>query len=66
MSYMVSVQGGQAPCVEHPTIEEAKAEAERLAGQPKNRNATIYVLEVIAALDPVTSHKWREGNHELR
>lgn len=59
MSYMVSVDGGSAPTVEHPTLELAKAEAERLSEQSKNRYQKIRVLQVIDVLEPRHTHAWR-------
>lgn len=59
--FMVSVEGGFAPKKIHPTIEEAKTEALRLA--TSNPKARIYVLEVCDILEPVRtpSHAWRQG-----
>lgn len=61
MSYMVSVEGGSAPSATHETIEAAKAEAERLADQPRNRHATIHVLQIVGVLEQRTSHEWKGG-----
>jgi hypothetical protein len=58
MSYMVSVEGAQAPCKIHTTYQSAQMEAERLAQQHGNRNATIHVLKLVSSLKPVTTHKW--------
>lgn len=55
MSYMVSVDGMCAPSKVHETIEDAKAEAERLAAQSKNRYAIIRLLELKASLVPTSS-----------
>ena len=58
MSYMVSVEGGQAPTVIHQTYASAQQEAERLAQQPRNIQRTIHVLKLVSSLKPVTTHKW--------
>lgn len=42
--YLVSVDGSQAPKFEHPTLKEAKTEAERLANQQGMQNRQIRVL----------------------
>jgi hypothetical protein len=58
MSYMVSVEGSQAPTVIHPTYASAQMEAERLSKQPRNQQRTIHVLKLVSSLKPVTTHKW--------
>ena len=58
MSYMVSIEGSQAPIVIHPTYQSAQMEAERLAQQPRNQQRTIHVLKLVSSLKPVTTHKW--------
>lgn len=42
--YLVSVDGTQAPKFEHPTLKEAKTEAERLANMQGMNNRNIRVL----------------------
>ena len=58
MSYMVSVEGSQAPTVIHPTYASAQMEAERLAQQPRNNQRTIHVLKLVSTLRPTTIHRW--------
>ena len=58
MSYMVSVEGGQAPTVIHQTYASAQQEAERLAQQPRNNQRTIHVLKLVSTLRPTTIHRW--------
>lgn len=58
MSYMVSVEGCQAPKKIHQLYEDAQTEAKRLSEQPENRNRTIYVLKVVTKLKPVSTHQW--------
>ena len=58
MSYMVSVEGSQAPTVIHPTYQSAQMEAERLSKQPRNQQRTIHVLKLVSILKPITMHKW--------
>jgi hypothetical protein len=48
--YLVSVDGTQAPKFEHPTLKEAKAEAERLAAMQGMNNRNIRVLRQEASL----------------
>ena len=57
MSYMVSVEGSNAPTVIHPTYASAQLEAERLATQQRNRDRVIHVLKLVSSLKPVTTHK---------
>jgi len=42
--YLVSVDGTAAPKVEHPTLKDAKTEAERLANMQGMNNRNIRVL----------------------
>jgi hypothetical protein len=58
MSYMVSVEGRQAPKKIHQLYEDAQMEAKRLSEKPDNRNRAIYVLKVVSILKPVSSHQW--------
>lgn len=58
MSYMVSIEGNQAPTVIHPTYASAQMEAERLAQQPPNHQRIIHVVKLVSSLKPVTTHKW--------
>lgn len=43
--YMVSVDGAYAPSVEHPTLESAMREAERLAGLGIERQIRVLRVE---------------------
>jgi REP element-mobilizing transposase RayT len=54
--YMVSVDGNSAPKKVHDTIEEAKAEAERIS--PSQSGKTIRILYFVAVYEP--SHKLNE------
>lgn len=58
--YLVSVDGQQAPRFEHPTLEEAKTEAERLAGMQGNQDRTIRVLrqEAVLVAKKTISYTW--------
>ena len=58
--YLVSVDGRAAPTKEHDDINEALAEAERLASQPSNSKQIVRVLAQVAALAPVKmpTHQW--------
>ena len=58
MSYMVSIEGSQAPTVIHPTYASAQMEAERLAQQPRNNQRAIHVLKLVSTLRPTTIHRW--------
>jgi hypothetical protein len=58
MSYMVSIEGSNAPTVIHPTYASAQMEAERLATQPRNKDRVIHVLKLVSSFKPVTTHKW--------
>lgn len=58
MSYMVSIEGNQAPTVIHPTYASAQMEAERLAQKPRNQQRIIHVVKLVSSLKPVTTHKW--------
>ena len=60
--YLVSVCGANAPIKIHPTLEEAKAEAHRLSCDTRNRDRTIYVLQLVAILKPQIEHVWDEGD----
>lgn len=42
--YLISVDGAQAPKFEHPTLKEAKTEAERRANMQGMSNRNIRVL----------------------
>jgi hypothetical protein len=57
MTYMVAVEGKQAPSKEHEFYQDAKDEAIRLASKPDNRSAKIYILEIKAVMMPVFSHR---------
>jgi hypothetical protein len=59
MSFMVFVEGKQAPMREHETLEEARVEAERLA--TGNEGRRVLVLSVVAVLEPIRGHRWRDG-----
>lgn len=49
--YMNYMEGGSTPCVQHKTIGEARAEAERLARN--NHGKKVYVLKpVISMVQP--------------
>jgi hypothetical protein len=61
MGYMVMVAGRGEPKHEHPTLEAAVVEAERLAALPDTRGRSIYILQVIDELRPVSSHQWMSG-----
>jgi hypothetical protein len=65
MSYMVSIEGSNAPTVIHPTYASAQLEAERLATQPRNRDRVIHVLELVSSLKPVTKHYWEHREEPL-
>lgn len=56
--YLVSVCGSNAPTVIHQDFESAKSEAERLSKIRQNMDRTIYVVELVAVLKPVSSHAW--------
>jgi len=58
MTFLVSVDGREAPMKEHQTLEEAKVEAVRLSELSTSRRATIRVLEQVCVLVPRTSHEW--------
>lgn len=59
MSYMVFVEGKQAPTREHQLLVEAKEEAVRLASQPDNNMRKVYVIQVIATNEPVVMRVWK-------
>jgi len=59
MSYMVFVEGKQAPTREHQLLVEAKEEAVRLASQPDNKMKKVYVIQVIATNEPVVMRVWK-------
>lgn len=65
--YFVSVDGAQAPSVEHTNIEDAKREAERLSRIPSNSKRAVRVLQQVAALVPMQmpTHAW-EANYPTR
>jgi hypothetical protein len=65
MSYMVSIEGSQAPTVIHPTYQSAQMEAERLSKQPRNQQRIIHVLKLVSSLKPVTTHKWEHREQPL-
>lgn len=56
--FMVSVCGSSAPSKIHESLDDAKAEAERLATQHNNRDRVIHVVEIVASLLPRTTHVW--------
>lgn len=60
--YMVFVAGNRAPVVEHDTEGQARDEAMRLA--MGGAGQTVYVLQVVDVLEPLTGHRWR-GNKEV-
>ena len=64
MSYMVSVEGSNAPTVIHPTYASAQLEAERLATLLRNRDRVIHVLKLVSSLKPVTTHKWEHRGEQ--
>ena len=64
MSYMVSVEGSNAPTVIHPTYASAQLEAERLATLPHNKDRVIHVLKLVSSLKPVTTHKWEHRGEQ--
>jgi hypothetical protein len=64
MSYMVSIEGSNAPTVIHPTYASAQLEAERLATQPRNKDRVIHVLKLVSSLKPVTTHKWEHRGEQ--
>jgi hypothetical protein len=57
-AYLVSVCGANAPTKLHPTLDEAKAEAHRLSCDTRNRDRTIYVLQLAAIYKPQSQHVW--------
>lgn len=59
--YLVSVCGANAPSKLHGTLPDAKAEAERLSLDPRNRDRQIYVVALVAVLKPSTTHVWSEA-----
>jgi hypothetical protein len=64
MSYMVSVEGGNAPTVIHPTYASAQLEAERVAKLLRDKSKTIHVLKLVSSLKPVTTHKWEHRGEQ--
>lgn len=58
MSYMVYVEGKQAPTVVHTFLCDAEAEAERLAKQPDNKMRKIHILQVVKINEPVVTRTW--------
>lgn len=60
--YLVSVDGMQAPKFEHPTLDEAKKEAERLAAMQGNQERIIRVLRQEATLKATRtiSYAWNK------
>lgn len=58
MSYMVFVEGKNAPTKEHTFLVDAEAEAERLASQSDNKMRKIYILQVVKTNEPVVSRTW--------
>lgn len=62
--YFISVDGGNAPSMKHPSLKCAKREAERIAGVLGQENdKTIRVLKQVAELTtkPITTYerKWQ-------
>ena len=53
--HLVYVEGKQAPKVKHPSLDEAKREAERLA---KFTREKVYVVKVVATCTTETITKW--------
>ena len=64
MSYMVSIEGSNAPTVIHPTYASAQLEAERLATQQRNKDRVIHVLKLVSSFKPVTTHKWEHRGEQ--
>lgn len=56
--YVVWNQQGRSPMVVHPTLEEARAEARRLACS--NRGAQFFVLRAVESV------KYREDPYECK
>lgn len=59
MTYLVSVCGSQAPTKEHKELADAKAEAIRLSLLSNNKDRVIHVVQIVATLEPRSTHEWR-------
>lgn len=57
-NYLVSVCGSNAPTKTHGELSDAIAEAERLALMPQSKDRTIYVVQIVATLEPRSTHEW--------
>lgn len=62
--WMIYVEGKGAPTYKHPTENEARKEAERLAKLPDNQGRGVFVLESVANCR-YNSVIWSDGKYPL-
>ena len=59
--YMVSVANNTTPTKKFTDLTTAKVEAIRVSLIPVNSLAVIHVVQIIATLEPRTSHEWSKA-----
>jgi len=59
--YMVSVCGSNAPTKTHGELCDAITEAQRLSLLSQNKDRIIHVVQIVATLEPRSSHEWSKA-----